>query len=211
MATLQILGIPQSTFTRATRMAALEKGIPYEFVAAAPHSPEVKAIHPAGKIPVMRHGDVCMFESRAIAHYIDDHFPGPSLTPRNPAGDSQVEQWISYHNTITDPLLIRKYVFAYVFPKTPDKSPDRAVITDVQGALAREVGVLDKATETGFLVGDRFSLADIFLMTTLYTTQRFPEFAALLQHAKNLQRYYERHAQRESFQATIPPPPPTKS
>jgi glutathione S-transferase len=211
MATLQIIGIPQSTFTRAVRIAALEKGIPYEFVVAPPHSPEVKAIHPAGKIPVMRHGDVVLFESRAIAHYIDDHFPGPALTPHTPAGDAQVEQWISYHNTVTDPLLIRRYVLGgYVFAKTPDKSPDQKLIAELQPGLAREAAVLDKATAGGFLVGDRFTLADIFLMPTLFSAHRFAEFGALMKQAPNLQRYYERHAERESFKATMPPPPPAK-
>jgi len=212
MANLQVFGIPQSSFTRAVRMAALEKGIPYDFIVAPPHSPEVKAIHPAGKVPVMRHGDFTLFESRAIAHYIDEQFPGPALTPRTPAGDARVEQWISYHNTTVDAVLIRKYVLAgYVFPKTPDKSPDRTLIAELQPALAREAAVLDKATASGFLVGDRFTLADIFLMPTLFSAHRFPEFGALMKQATNLQRYYDRHAERESFKATTPPPPAAKS
>ena len=64
MAALQIIGIPQSTYTRVVRMVAHEKGAAYEFVVARPHTPEVQAIHPAGKIPVMRHGDRTLFESR---------------------------------------------------------------------------------------------------------------------------------------------------
>jgi len=212
MASLQIIGIPLSNFTRIARMAAIEKGIPYEFVVAPAHSPDVKAIHPAGKIPVMRHGDVELFESRAIAHYIDDHFPGPALTPRNPAGDAQVEQWISYHNSVTDPVLIRKYVLSgYVFPKTPDKKPDRAVIDEVQPALKREVEVLEQATASGHLVADRFTLADIYMVVTLSTARRLPELGALIKESPNLSRYLERHAERESFKATVPPPPPPKN
>ena len=88
MAALQIIGVPQSNFVRVVRMAAHEKGVPYEFISAPPHSPEVKEIHPAGKIPVMRHGDVTLFESRAIAHYIDEHFEGPPLT----LGDRHAER-----------------------------------------------------------------------------------------------------------------------
>ncbi len=211
MAALQIIGIPQSNFTRIARMAALEKGIAYDFVVAGPHSPEVKAIHPAGKVPVMRHGDVTIFESRAITHYIDDHFPGPALTPRTPAGDAQVEQWISYHNSIIDPLFIRKYSFAYVFPKTADKKPDRDAIDGMQPALAREVEVLDQAVASGHLVGDRFTLADIYMTTTLSTARRFPELDAMIKKTKNLSGYIDRHTARESYKATMPPPPPPKS
>ena len=211
MAALQIIGIPQSNFTRIARMAALEKGIAYDFVVAPPHSPDVKAIHPAGKVPVMRHGDVELFESRAIAHYIDDHFPGPALTPRNPAGDARVEQWISYHNSVVDPLFVRKYLFAYVFPKTADKKPDRAAIDEMQPALVREVGILDNAVASGFFVGDRYTLADMFMMATLAVAGRFPESSAMFKQTKNLAKYFERHAERESFKSTVPPPPPPKS
>ncbi len=211
MASLQIIGIPQSNFTRIARMAALEKGIAYDFVVAPPQSPDVKAIHPAGKVPVMRHGEVELFESRAIAHYIDDHFPGPALTPRNPAGDSRVEQWISYHNSIVDPLFVRRYIFAYIFPKTADKKPDRAAIDEMQPALQREIGILDNAVANGFLVGDRLTLADIYLLVTLSTARRFPEVDAMIKNTKNLSRYLDRHAERESFKGTVPPPPPPKS
>ena len=212
MAALQIIGIPLSNFTRIARMAALEKGIPYDFVVAPPHSPDGKAIHPAGKVPVMRHGDVELFESRAISHYIDDHFPGPALTPRTPAGDARVEQWISYHNSVIDPVLIRKYALAgYVFPKTPDKKPDRAVIDEVQPALKREVEVLEHATASGHLVGDRFTLADIYMAVTLATARRLPELGALIKESPNLSRYIDTHTARESFKATMPPPPPPKS
>ena len=211
MAALQIIGIPQSNFTRIARMAALEKGIAYDFVVAPPHSPDVKAIHPAGKVPVMRHGDVELFESRAIAHYIDDHFPGPALTPRNPADDSRVEQWISYHNSIIDPLFVRKYLFAYVFPKTPDKKPDRAVIDESLPALQREINVLDTAVANGFFVGDSYTLADMFMMATLGIAARFPESSTMFKQTKNLSKYFERHAERDSFKGTMPPPPPPKS
>jgi len=136
MAALQIIGVPQSNFVRVVRMAAHEKGVPYEFIPAAPHSPEVKEIHPAGKIPVMRHGDVTLFESRAIAHYIDEHFDGPALSLGDKHDDAKVEQWISYVTTVTDQLLVRRYLFAYVFPKTADKKPDRALIDELLPRLA---------------------------------------------------------------------------
>src|SRR6516164_1377962 len=76
MPTLQIIGAPQSNFVWACRIACGEKGVPYELLPVFPHSPEVDAIHPFGKIPVMRHGDVTLCESRAILYYIDHAFPG---------------------------------------------------------------------------------------------------------------------------------------
>jgi glutathione S-transferase len=57
MANVEIIGFAPSTYVRAVRMVCEEKDIPYDLKPAAPHAPDVTAIHPFGKIPVMRHGD----------------------------------------------------------------------------------------------------------------------------------------------------------
>ena len=123
MAELQIIGAPQSNYVCVTRIACREKGVPYTLVPARPHSPEVDAIHPFGKIPVMRHGDVTLSESRAICYYIDHAFDGPPLAPRDPVLGARAEEWISLVNTHIDPLLVRQYLLAHLFPGTPDGSP----------------------------------------------------------------------------------------
>jgi glutathione S-transferase len=56
-----------------------------------PHSPEVNAIHPLGKIPVMRHGDFRLCESKAIVTYIDRVFPGPKLLPDDAMACAKIE------------------------------------------------------------------------------------------------------------------------
>ena len=76
---LEIIGGAGSNFVRAVRMVAEEKGVPYEHIAAAPHSDEVKAINPFGQIPVMRHDGLELPESHAIAIYIDTAFDGPAV------------------------------------------------------------------------------------------------------------------------------------
>src|ERR1700693_3166734 len=84
MPQLEIIGAPQSTFVRTTRMALEEKGVPYKLTPARPHSPEVDCVPPFGKIPVMRHGDFTLCESRAIIGYADRVFDGPKLIPDEP-------------------------------------------------------------------------------------------------------------------------------
>ena len=63
MVPIELIGAPQSVFVRAIRMAFEEKGVAYSLTSAAPHSALVNAIHPFGRIPVMRHGDFVLFES----------------------------------------------------------------------------------------------------------------------------------------------------
>jgi glutathione S-transferase len=53
--------------------------------------------------------------------------------------------------------------------------------------------------------GDGFSLADIDLLPILYYLQSVPEGTEAVKSNKNLPAYYERHAERPCFKATIPP------
>ena len=114
-------------------MVCEEKAIPYELKQSPPHSPDVAAIHPFGKVPVMRHGDFELCESKAIATYLDLSFPGPKLIPTDPRHAALTEQWVSLVNTKMDGTLVRSYLLNYVFPKSSDGKPDRKVI-DARGA-----------------------------------------------------------------------------
>jgi len=206
MTTLEIIGLAPSTYTRAVLMACEEKGVPYHLTVAPPHSPPVNAVHPFGKIPVMRHGDIELCESAAIATYLDNVFDGPKLFPDKPIDAARAEQWISIVNTMMDTPMVRNYVLKYAFPV--DGKPDRAAIDTSVETMKKQVPILDAAVEqTGNLAGHDFSFADINLMVILYYLRQFPEAAALLQQTKNLEAYYARHSERPSFTRTIPPRP----
>lgn len=207
MSTLQILGAPQSNFVWVTRIVATEKGAPYELVSAMPHTPLVDAFHPLGKIPAMRHGKVGLGESRAICLYIDRVFAGPSLVPPDPADAARVEQWVSIICTHVDLLLVRQYAGAYFFPTAADGSPDRKRIDPILQAVGSQIAFLDTAVEaTGHLAGATFTLADAYLVPILFYLRDLPESGEMLRQSRRLMSYLERHLQRPSVKATIPPP-----
>ena len=209
MPQVEIFGIERSNYVRMVRMVCEEKGITYDLKPVPPHSPEVLAIHPFGRIPVMRHGDVALCESKAIATYLDRSFPGPALMPGNARDAALAEQWISLVNTVIDRTLVRTYMFHYIFPKTADGKPDRAAIDAVAPEMRQQIALLDKAVaRTGHLAGDQFSLADINIMPILYWLRHYPESADALAGTRHLAPYYDRHAARDSFKKTMPPPLP---
>jgi glutathione S-transferase len=188
-------------------MACEEKGVPYELKPERPHSPAVGAIHPFGKIPVMRHDDLELCESSAIVSYIDRAFGGPKLIPEDLKLGARTEQWISMGNVEFDKVMIRQYVVQYVFPKEAGK-PDMATIAKAAEAMKKQVAVLDAAVaRTGHLVEDRFTYADINLLPMLFYASRFPEGKEIIGGASNLSAYMERHFARPSFKASTPPPP----
>jgi glutathione S-transferase len=212
MASIEIIGPAPSTYTRVARMVCEEKAIPYEFKQSPPHSPDVLAIHPFGKVPVMRHGDFELCESKAIATYLDLSFPGPKLIPTDPRHAALTEQWVSLVNTKMDGTLVRTYLLNYVFPKGADGLPDRKEIDAVVPAVKHEIDLLDRAVaKGGFLAGDSFTFADINVMPILGYLRNFPESGGAIAASKSLSAYFDRLSARPSFQKTTPPRPQAKA
>ena len=80
----EVIGSSKSTYIRVVRMVCEEKGIEYTLTETAIFAPELFTVHPLGKMPALRHGDVCLFESKAIATYLDRVFVGPEIFPSAP-------------------------------------------------------------------------------------------------------------------------------
>ena len=210
MPELQIIGGPQSNFVWVTRIACAEKGVPYSLVAVMPHTPEVDAVHPFGKIPAMRHGDFTLCESRAICTYIDKAFPGPALFPADAQAAALVDQWISLVSTSVDTALLRQYLRGYVFPGTPDGSPNRTLIEAALPGMRKTLEVVERATASGHLVGGGFTMADAYLTPILHYMTKAPESAEILKGSKALSGYLERQMARPSIRDTVPPPFPSR-
>lgn len=94
----KIFGFAGSTYVRTVLFAAAEKGVactlePLEF-----RSDAHRALHPFAKMPAMRHRDIQLFETAAIAVYLDEAFDGPSLQPAAALDRATMWQWISAAN-----------------------------------------------------------------------------------------------------------------
>ena len=200
----EIIGSIRSTYTRTACMVCEEKGIEYLLTERPLHAPEIRAIHPFGKMPVLRHGDVELFESKAIATYLDRSFPAPFVFPSDPHLAALTEQWVSLVNTVIDRTLIRTYLFAYIAARIAGGTPDRAAIDAVMPAVREQIGVLDKAVaRTGYLVGEQFTFADINLLPILHRrpasagrrrgARRRPPSLPLLPAARSAAELHEDH------------------
>jgi glutathione S-transferase len=209
MTTPEILGSLRSTYTRAVCMLCEEKGIEYRLTETPLNAPALFAIHPLGRMPVLRHGEVELFESKAIATYLDLSFPGPRLIPADARLAGLTEQWVSLVNTLIDRTLVRTYLFAYVVPMMTGGKPDRPAIDAMLPAVREQIAILDRVVAaTGHLVGEQFTYADINLLPILHRVQQAPEGAEAVKAAGHLAGYYETHSARSSFQRTTPPPGP---
>lgn len=196
---LEIIGFARSNFVRTVRMVTEEKGVAYEHLPELPHSDVIKSLHPLGQIPAMRHDGFALFESMAIAQYIDTVFDGPAMFGSDPKATAAVNQWASFAQTSVDRLILRQYVVQYLFNKDADGNVVRTEIDQAIKRFPKMFGELDKATESGFLAGGAFSAADCFLMPILGGAQMFPEGKEAFDASPNLKAYFDTHAQRPSF------------
>ncbi len=208
MSELIIYGSPLSTYVRVARMAAEEKGVSYELREIDFGSDDLRALHPFAKIPVMRHGDIVIWETAAIVSYIDDAFDGPPLQPQDALARARMWQWVSAINDYIDQTMIREYVLSYVRAQMSGEAPDREAIDAVLPEVERQLGVIDVAlAEHDYLAGDEFSIADLFLAPILTYVSKMPEGGEMLAKCANIRRAGAAVTARASYTKTMPPLP----
>lgn len=216
MSGLILYGSAISSYVRTARMACGEKGVGYTLEhdrLDAVRSQEHLALHPFGKMPAMRHGELVLYETSAICHYIDAAFDGPPLKPAGPAAIGCMEQWISVVGSYIYNDMIRRCVLQYAFPQGPDGQPDRRAINAAAGDLSRDMRILDAGYgRSDYIVGgDSPTIADLFLAPILAYFAKTPEGQALFGRNANVKRALQVMEQRPSFRETEPPPPPDQA
>jgi len=142
-----------------------------ETTGAAP--PSLREIHPLGKAPVIRDGDLVLAESGAIVHYIVERRAGGRLgiPPQDPrfAG-------YTYWMHFAEGSLMSLMLIALVLSRIPEakESPVRARILDRMTKMLAFVDTGLAGHE--WFAGDAFTAADIMMSFPLTTMHRYLEF-----------------------------------
>ncbi|MEO0673115.1 MAG: glutathione S-transferase family protein [Pseudomonadota bacterium] len=204
---IEIHGFPQSNFVWAVRIAAALKGVSAALVPTNPHEGLAKAVHPLGKVPVLRHGDIEIGESVSICRYIDAAFDGTDLAPSNASEAARHDQWVSLIQTAIEPVLIRQYVFAYLFPKGENGEPDRDAIDAIVPEVERLLGVVASGVERKAFAAERMQIADALLVPILFYTRISPEGSAAIAAQPSVAAYLDTALNVPAVSSTLPPPP----
>jgi glutathione S-transferase len=187
-------------------MGLAEKGVPVTLQRCGPHTPEILAVHPFGRIPALRDGEFSLFETSAILRYIDEAFDGPPLLPSTIADRARCEQWASATGAYIYDTMVRRFVLQYLFPRGEGGRPDAAVIAGALKEMPAQLAALDAAcARSDFLAGPAVSIADLFVAPILAYVEVMPEGKGLLGAAPNLIRSQARVRERPSFTSTEPP------
>jgi glutathione S-transferase len=120
-------------------------------------APEYLALNPLGKVPTLCHGDTVVTEGAAICAYLADAFPDAGLAP--PARDrlrGPYYRWMFFGAGPLDAAVTNK-ALGFEVPAERRGMAGYGSLADVVSAL--------EAALTGqeYLVGDRFSAADVYV------------------------------------------------
>ena len=143
-------------FAQRTRMAFLEKGIPFSLTEISlDDKPDwFLAISPYSKVPLLRDGDAVVFESAVIGEYLEDVCPEPPLMPADPLARAKMRIWVDFANVRFIP-----HVYKLLMAQEPDAEERQANL--LRAALGRMELHLAGNDAGRFWIGDRLTFADL--------------------------------------------------
>jgi glutathione S-transferase len=180
--------------TRSSRLIFLleELGAPYEIKLVTIRSRDGSGAidpanpHPHGKVPAIVDDGAVVFESPAIALYLTDKYPANRLGPLvGEPGRAAYLSWLSYYTGVLEPAFMSKFMNVEV----PRGTAGWVAVDEAMPAIM-------KLLSSGpFLLGDRFSAADVLYGTTFALFGKSP----LLPKDPVIEDYVKRIVSRPAF------------
>lgn len=164
-------------------------------------SEEIMKLNPRGQVPTFKHGDIVVNESFAICHYLENQFKkqGTQLIPDDAVKQALVLQRMHEAENIHEKAI--RNIF-YYHKSTKKENVDEEHLQKRRKELATELDHWENYITGDYLVGESFTMADIYLFTYLCVLVRG---SLPLDSRPNMKRYYEKLSQRPSIQASWPP------
>jgi glutathione S-transferase len=206
MGQITVYGTTNSNYTRSTRMALEEKGVAYQWVEV--FRPDIKspanlARHPFGKMPSFEHDGFMLYETQAILRYIDETFDGERLQPTKPQPRARMNQIIGIADNYAWPNMVKAIFFQRVmaprFRLTIDETAVAAALPQSDLCLTEFERLMG---EGQYLVGERITLADVFVAPMIGCFVRTTEGDTAITSHPSLARWWQRISARESMNKT---------
>ncbi|NML44418.1 glutathione S-transferase family protein [Ramlibacter sp. G-1-2-2] len=181
-------------FSRASSVVWMleELGVPHELrfvdlMKGAHKAPELIALNPMGKLPILVDGDAVVTESAAIGLYLADRYSLGRLAPLpdDPLRGTYL-RWSFFAPSVMEPGSMAKAANWQFKPSQAGWGDYEAMLQAMESAV----------TGREFLLGDRFSMADVIFGGTLRYMLRFN----MLEPKPAFVAYSERLAARPALQ-----------
>jgi glutathione S-transferase len=160
-------------------------------------SPEYLKVNPNGHVPAIDDDGLVLHESLAINLYLARKHGGP-LAPADAAEDGQMTMWALWAANELEPHAITVLVHRV---SRPPAERDAQLAQAAIDALRAPFAVLDRAlAATGYLVGDRFTVADLNTVEVARYAMAAPE---LFEAAPNVKAWLAACHARPAFKAMM--------
>ncbi|SMO95186.1 glutathione S-transferase family protein [Paracoccus laeviglucosivorans] len=172
------------------RWACLEAGLPYtvETTSVREKTPQHFARQPFGQVPILRDGDLSLFESGAILLYLAER--QPALMPQDAKGRAETQQWLIAALNSLEPAVMTLTI-ARIFDQ--DAHADALALPRMHERLGQLAAVI---ANREFIAAGRFTVADILVADVL----RIVDSLAELGPYPDLADYMTRMTARPAFQ-----------
>lgn len=211
MAMPTLYGPAYSTYARTARLVLEEKGVAYalkevDILKGEGQQPAHLAKQPFGKVPAFVHDGFTVYETAAIARYIDEAFPGQPLQPEDPRLRARMNQVMGIVDSYGYGAIIGKIVIERVVAPMLGRPADEAAIHNAMPLAQKSVDALEALADGQgpFLLGAKLSLADLFLAPVFAYMSATPEAKTLLKAAPRLSRWWQGMSTRPSVAKTQP-------
>jgi glutathione S-transferase len=187
-----------------------EKGVAYDLVEVdllkgENQTPEHLARQPFGKVPAFEHDGFALYETDAIARYLDDTFPGTDLVPKDAHARARMNQAMSVIGGYAYPCMIGQiFMQRAIMPMIGNAADEGAIAAALPQAQTCLEALEQLIDGNPYLAGDRLSLADLLLVPIYDYVRQTPEGEKLLQATPNLRRWWDGVRTRPTVEKTRP-------
>ena len=149
----------------ALRHKGLEyRSHPLKFDQQEHQAPQMLAMNPRGRLPVLRDGDYVVFESVAILYFLDRKYPAPPLFGRNAEEGGVIMRVVCEYQAYAEPSLMQ-LVSHFLYRRDP--RPDAAQAEAMSEAMHRVAGeartIERRLAQSDWVVGESISAADMVI------------------------------------------------
>jgi glutathione S-transferase len=178
------------------RWALEEAGLDYRVrLLSQPRPPEYLKEQPFDQVPCFNDGKVRIFESGAIIQYIGEQ--SEALLPRDPQGKYRAIQWTYAALNSVEPAILNLLLIDVFFKGQGWAELRRPGAEEFAKLKLKRVS--DWLGDKQWLEGDRFTIGDLMMITTL----RFLRHTDLVAQIPNLDAFLKRGEARPAFQRAL--------
>ena len=157
--------------------------------------PEYLAEQPFDQVPVYRDGDVHIFESGAIVQYVGEK--SEALLPRDTNGRFRAIQWTYAALNSVEPAIVNLLLIDIFYAGEEWAKLRRQGAADFARLKLKRIA--EWLGDKTWLEGDRFTIGDLIMITTL----RFLRHTDMVAEFPNLAAYLKRGEARPAFQRAL--------